>query len=305
MTRSQALSKAGRLRDLLATKTIAVPGAFNAMAAIQIERAGYDALYVSGAALSAGRGLPDIGLLSLEEVVAEAERIAKAVSIPTIVDADTGFGPPSAVPAAVRAFERAGLAGMQIEDQQLPKKCGHLPGKELVPAEVMASKIHAAVEARRDPEFLIVARTDARSVEGLEAAVHRALAYAEAGADALFPEALESEEEFRTFALAMGKAGITVPLIANMTEFGKSPYLTVGQFERLGYRGILFPVSLLRVAMRAMERFLSELRNEGSQRDWLQQMMTRAELYELLRYEPETMHEGRSHEQSDRRATRD
>lgn len=296
MPRSQTLSKAGRLRDLLATKTTAIPGAFNALAAIQIERAGYGAVYVSGAALSAGRGLPDIGLLSLEEVAAEAERIAKAVSIPTIVDADTGFGPPSAVPAAVRAFERAGLAGMQIEDQQLPKKCGHLPGKELVPTEEMASKIRAAVEARQDPEFLIVARTDARSVEGMESTVQRALAYVEAGADALFPEALESEEEFRTFALAMGKTGSTVPLIANMTEFGRSPYLTVAQFEGLGYRGVLFPVSLLRVAMRAMENFLIGLKNDGSQRDSLQRMMTRAELYELLQYEPGATQERRSHE---------
>jgi len=305
MPRSQTLSKTGRLRDLLAAKTIAIPGAFNALAAIQVERAGYEAVYVSGAALSGGRGLPDIGLLSLEDVAAEAERIAKAVSIPTIVDADTGFGPASAVPAAVRAFERAGLAGMQIEDQQLPKKCGHLPGKELVPAEEMASKIHAVVKARQDPEFLIVARTDARSVEGMDAAVQRALAYVQAGADALFPEALESEGEFQAFALEMNKAGSNVPLIANMTEFGKSPYLSVGEFERLGYRGVLFPVSLLRVAMRAMESFLTELKTGGSQRDWLQRMMTRAELYELLRYEPNATPERRSHEQNDPRAACD
>jgi methylisocitrate lyase len=297
MRTSPSLSKAARLRDLLAAKTLAIPGAFNAVTALQIERAGYAALYVSGAALSACRGLPDIGVLSLEDVAAEAGRIAKAVSIPTIVDADTGFGPPSAIPATVRMFERAGLAGMQIEDQQLPKKCGHLPGKELVPTEEMVAKLRAAVQARIDPDFLIVARTDARAVEGLDAAIRRACAYVEAGADALFPEALESEKEFEAFAREMNKAGVTVPLIANMTEFGKSPYLDIAQFERLGYRGVLFPVSLLRVAMGAIERFLAELKKTGSQRDLLQQMLTRTELYELLRYEPDATEKRRSHEQ--------
>lgn len=305
MTRSHTLSKAGRLRDLLATKTVAIPGAFNAVTALQIERAGYEALYVSGAALSAARGLPDIGLLSLEEVAEEAGRIAKAVSIATIVDADTGFGPSSAVPAAVHAFERVGLAGMQIEDQQLPKKCGHLAGKELVSIAEMAAKVRAAVDARTDPEFLIVARTDARSVEGMDAAIERACAYVNAGADALFPEALESEQEFETFAREMSRAGVTVPLIANMTEFGKSPYLEVARFEQLGYRGVLFPVSLLRVAIRAIERFLTELKEAGSQRSSLQQMMTRAELYELLRYEPNATEKGRSHEQDNQRAAFD
>ena len=296
MMTSHSLSKAARLRDLLAAKTLAIPGAFNAVTALQIERAGYAALYVSGAALSAARGLPDIGLLSLEDVAAEAGRIAQAVSIPTIVDADTGFGPPSAIPAAVRTFERAGLAGMQIEDQQLPKKCGHLPGKELVPAEEMVAKVRAAVQARSDPDFLIVARTDARAVEGMDAAIRRACAYVEAGADALFPEALESEKEFEAFAREMNKASVTLPLIANMTEFGKSPYLDIAQFERLGYRGVLFPVSLLRVAMRTIERFLAELKNAGSQRNSVQQMMTRAELYELLQYEPDATEKRRSHE---------
>jgi methylisocitrate lyase len=293
--KTNVMSKAARLRELLATKTVAMPGAFSPLAALQIERAGYEALYVSGAALSAVRGLPDAGVLPLEEVVAEAERIAKAVSIPTIVDADTGFGPPSAVPATVQAFERAGAAGMQIEDQQWPKKCGHLPGKELVAVAEMAAKVRAAAEAKRDPEFLIVARTDARSVEGMNGAIRRAQAYAEAGADALFPEALESEKEFETFAREMSKTGIMVPLIANMTEFGKSPYLNVARFEQLGYRGVLFPVSLLRVALRAIEQLLAEIKNEGSQREFLQHMMSRAELYELLRYEPNAGPAGMPH----------
>jgi methylisocitrate lyase len=296
MMKTHAMSKGARLRELLATKTVAIPGAFNALTALQAERAGYESIYVSGAALSACRGLADIGLLSLSEVAAEAGRIAEAVPIPAIVDADTGFGPPSAIPIAVQAFERAGLAGMQIEDQQLPKKCGHLPGKEVVPLAEMVAKIRAAVEARSDPAFVIVARTDARSVEGLHAAIQRACAYADAGADALFPEALESEDEFELFARKMAKAGVSVPLIANMTEFGKSPYLDVARFERLGYRGVLFPVSLLRVALRAIEQLLAELKTSGSQRDSLQSMMNRAELYELLRYEPNGTAMRRSHE---------
>jgi methylisocitrate lyase len=296
MAKARTLSKAGRLRDVLAGKTIAIPGAFNGLTAMQIERAGYDALYVSGAALSAVQGLPDIGLLSLEQVAAEARTIAKAVSIPVIVDADTGFGPASAIPAAVRVLEEAGLAGMQIEDQQLPKKCGHLAGKELVRTDDMVSKIRAAVESKRDPDFAIVARTDARSVEGMKGAVHRALAYVEAGADALFPEALESEKEFETFSSAMSKAGVAVPLIANMTEFGKSPYLPVSRFEQLGYRGVLFPVSVLRVAIKAIERFLTDLKEAGCQRDLLQQMMTRAELYELLQYDPTAIQARRPYE---------
>lgn len=302
MSRSRPQTKGGLLRQLLATKTIVLPGAFNALAALQIEQAGYDALYVSGAALSAVRGCPDIGLLSLEDVTAEASRIAQAVSIPVLVDADTGFGPPSAVPKAVRSFERAGLAGMQIEDQQVPKRCGHLGGKELVPIAEMVGKIQAAATARRNPDFLIVARTDARSVEGLDAAIARAAAYVRAGADALFPEALESESEFQRFAEQVKQKGVSVPLIANMTEFGKSPYLHVHQFESLGYRAVLFPVSLLRVAMGVLQRFLIDLRHPGAQKAWLPQMMTRAELYALLRYDPNDPHEWRRHESDGQRA---
>ena len=280
-------AKAARLRELLAIETVAIPGAFNPLTAMQIERADFNVLYVSGAALSAVRGLPDTGRLSLETVVAEAGAIARAVSIPAIVDVDTGFGDASAVAGVTSAFERAGLAGMQIEDQQMPKKCGHLPGKQLVSLSEMASKLRAAVGARRDPDFLIIARTDARAVDGMEAAIERAMAYVGAGADALFPEALGSAEEFRLFALEMKKAGITVPLIANMTEFGKTPYLTVSRFEELGYRGVLFPVSALRIAMRAIEKFLESLKLAGSQREWVDHMTTREELYDLLRYKPD------------------
>ena len=287
MTQSQP-TKAYRLGELLSQRTIGIPGAFNALIAMQIERAGYEAVYVSGAALSACRGIPDIGLLTLADVADEAGRIARSVSIPTIVDADTGYGDCPMVREAVRTFEKAGLAGMQIEDQEPAKKCGHLPGKRIVPVGEMVSKIEAAADAKTDRHFMIIARTDARAVEGLDGALRRAKAYAQAGADALFPEALESAEEFQGFARGMQEAGITVPLVANMTEFGKTPLLSCTEFASLGYRGVLFPVTTLRTALRAIEALLAELKLFGTQRDWLRHMMTRQELYGLLRY-PESL----------------
>ena len=281
-------TKASRLREVLSTRTIGIPGAFNALIALQVERAGYEALYVSGAALSACRGVPDIGILTLDEVVDEAGRIARSVSIPTIVDADTGYGGPSIVGGAVKAFEQAGLAGMQIEDQEPAKKCGHLPGKRVIPVSEMASKIEAAVQAKNDRNFMVIARTDARAVEGFDGAVRRAKTYAEAGADALFPEALQSADEFHQFAREMQSAGIRVPLVANMTEFGKTPLLSCAEFASMGYRAVLFPVTTLRTALRAIEGLLAELKLFGTQRDWLHHMMTRQELYGLLRY-PESL----------------
>ncbi len=277
-------TKTSRLRELLAMRTLAIPGAFNALVAMQIERAGYEIAYVSGAAISACRGVPDIGLLTLSDMATEAGRIARSVSIPTIVDADTGYGGPPSVAEAVKVFEENDLAGMQIEDQETAKKCGHLSGKHLVSADEMVRKIEAAVHAKRDRDFMIIARTDARGVEGLEAAVQRSALYVEAGADALFPDALESTEEFRIFAHEIQKREGAVPLIANMTEFGKTPLLSVMEFERLGYRGVLFPVTGLRTALQAIDRLLAELKLFGSQKDWLHHMMTRRELYNLLRY---------------------
>lgn len=285
MTTHPSASKPRRLRALIARGTVVLPGAFNALAALQVERAGFDAVYVSGAALAAARGLPDIGLLSLSEVAADAGTIARAVALPALADADTGYGGPLAVMRTVREFERAGLAGLHLEDQEQPKKCGHLPGKTLIPAGEMAAKIAAAVQAREDRDFLIVARTDARAVEGLDAAVRRARRYVEAGADAVFPEALESKEEFRAFARALAQEGITVPLLANLTEFGKSPSLTVAELEDLGYRLVIFPVTTLRVAAKAVERLLGELKALGTSRESLGAMQTRAQLYDLLRYE--------------------
>ena len=261
-----------------------LPGAFNALTAMQIEHAGFDAVYVSGAGIAAARGLPDIGLLSMAEVVADAGTIAQAVAIPALADADTGYGPPLSVMRTVQAFEQAGLAGIHLEDQESPKKCGHLSDKRLVSVAEMAQKIGAAVEARRDPDFLIVARTDARAVEGLDGAVKRARAYVDAGADAIFPEALESAEEFQAFAQALKNEGVTVPLVANMTEFGKTPYLTVKEFEALGYRLVLFPVTALRVAGKAIEAMLEELKSLGTQQRSLDKMQARQQLYELLRY---------------------
>jgi methylisocitrate lyase len=289
-------SKGRRLRDLMSERLVIMPGAFDALSAIQIQRAGFPAAYISGAALAAVRGLPDIGLLSMTEVQSEADAIAKAIDIPVLADADTGYGPPLNVMRTVRAFERAGVAGIQLEDQDHPKRCGHLPGKKLVRDEEMAQKIAAAVEARHDPEFVIVARTDARSVEGLDAATRRARLYVEAGADAIFPEALESAEEFRAFARMLSKAGAKVPLVANMTEFGRTPYLTAAEFEKLGYRIVLFPVTLLRVATKAMESMLEELKALGTQRDSLSKMHTRQQLYEMLRYDDYEQQDAKLHE---------
>jgi len=277
-------SKARRLRELMARRLVMMPGAFNALTAIQIEGAGFEAVYISGAGLAAARGVPDIGLLSMTEVAADAGTIANAVSIPALVDADTGYGPPLSVMRAVREFEQRGLAAIQLEDQENPKKCGHLPGKRLVSTSEMARKIGAAVEARRDQDFVIVARTDARAVEGLNASVRRAREYVRAGADAVFPEALESAEEFRAFAQGLSKEGVKVPLVANMTEFGKTPYLTVREFEDLGYRLVLFPVTALRMATKAVETMLAELKALGTQQGLLNRMHTRQQLYDLLRY---------------------
>lgn len=301
---SEGVSKPRLLRDLMARRLVAMPGAFNALTAMQIEQAGFDAVYVSGAALAAARGLPDVGLLSMAEVLGDAKAIATAVGIPALADVDTGFGGPLNVMRTVQEFERAGLAGLQVEDQEDPKRCGHLSGKRLVPQGEMAMKIGAAADARHDRDFAIVARTDARSVEGLEAAVTRAIAYVRAGADAVFPEALESAEEFRTFAERLHREGVKVPLVANMTEFGKSPYLRVGELEDLGYRLVLFPVTALRVAAKAVEDMLHELRAMGTPRGLLDRMQTRQQLYELLRYDAYTQQEKRLGERHGRKPTR-
>ena len=275
-------TKAARLRELISKGAIVLPGVPNAAMARQVERVGFDAVYVSGAGLAnATAGVPDIGLLTLTEVAQLAGYIARAVKIPAIVDADTGFGGSENVARTIRDLEAAGLAGCHIEDQEFPKRCGHLPGKSLVDVEEMTEKIKAAVAARRDPDFMIIARTDARGVEDFDRTVDRAQRYMEAGADAIFPEALQSAEEFRDFA-----SEIDLPLLANMTEFGKSPLLTIDDLCKFGYRMVIFPMSAFRVAMKASEEFLRDLKARGSQMKWIDEMQTRQELYELLDYDP-------------------
>ena len=273
-------SPGARLRTSYANGCIAIPGVFNALVALMAERAGFEGIYLSGAALSAASGLPDIGLLSMSEFAEQVRVVTAASSLPLLVDADTGFGGPLNLERAVREFERAGAAAIQIEDQKLPKRCGHLSGKSLVSVEEMEQKIRAAASARRDPEFVVVARTDARGVEGFEAAVGRALRYLEAGADVIFPEALESRKEFADF-----RRVIQAPLLANMTEFGRSPLLSVAELNEIGYRIALFPVTTLRTAMKAAERALGEIHRSGSQGGILDSMQSRGELYDLLGYE--------------------
>jgi methylisocitrate lyase len=243
------------------------------------ERAGFRAIYLSGGALSAAAGVPDIGLLTLSEFTTEARRITAVTSLPLLCDADTGFGEALNVERTVREFEMAGAAGIHLEDQQFPKRCGHLSGKSLVEPEAMAAKLRAAVAARRDPDFVIVARTDARGVTGFDDAVRRSHMYLDAGADAIFPEALETADEFARFA-----AEVPAPLLANMTEFGKSPNLDAAALGAMGYRMILFPLTAFRAALKAAADALADVAAHGHQRGSLGAMMTRAELYDVLGY---------------------
>ncbi len=275
----QRPSPGRRLREAWSAEPILVPGVFDALVARMAERLGYRAVYLSGGALSAAAGVPDVGLLTLPEFVDQARAITLATSLPLIADADTGFGEALNVERTVRLFEAAGVAGIHLEDQQMPKRCGHLSGKSLVDAEAMVAKVRAAVAARQDPDFVVIARTDARGVTGFDDAVRRARLYREAGADAIFPEALESADEFGRFALA-----IPAPLLANMTEFGKSPVLDFAALAGLGYRMVLYPLTAFRSALRAAQDTLAELLQKGHQRDRLGQMLTRAELYDLLGY---------------------
>lgn len=269
-----------RLRAAWSAAPLAVPGVFNALVGRMAERLGFQAVYLSGAALSASLAMPDVGLVTLTEFVETARTIASATSLPLLCDADTGFGEALNVERTVRLFEGAGVAGIHLEDQQIPKRCGHLSGKQLVEAEQMAAKVRAAAAARRDAEFVVIARTDARGVLGFDEAVRRAKLYVAAGADAIFPEALENRDEFAAFAQALAP----VPLLANMTEFGRSPSLDFAELAALGYRLILYPVTTLRVALGAAQAVLADILAKGHQREHLENMLTRAELYELLDY---------------------
>jgi methylisocitrate lyase len=276
-----AADKRSALRARLATNELLLfPGAFNPLSAKLIQEKGMHGVYISGAVLSADLGLPDIGLTTLTEVAGRSQQIARMTDLPSLVDADTGFGEPMNVARTIQTLEDAGVAGMHLEDQVNPKRCGHLDGKQVVDLDTAVKRIKAAVEARRDPNFLIMARTDVRGVEGLQAAVDRAKALVDAGADAIFPEAMASLEEF-----AAVRAAVDVPILANMTEFGKSELFSTSQLADIGINIVIFPVSLLRLAMGAAERGLDTITREGSLTSMLGEMQTRSRLYEVLDYE--------------------
>lgn len=253
-----------------------LPGAHNGHAAIQARNAGFDGLYLSGAAMTASMGLPDLGIITVDEVAFFVRQIVRASGLPVLVDGDTGYGEVLNVMHMVRTFEEAGAGAVHLEDQILPKKCGHLNGKNLVPVADMAAKVAAAKKASRD--LVIVARTDAAGVEGFDAAVERARAYVDAGADAIFPEALNTREMFEAFARAMPG----VPLLANMTEFGKTPFFTADEFEGMGYKMVIWPVSSLRVANRAQADLYAAIAREGGAHNMVDRMQTRAELYDVI-----------------------
>lgn len=254
-----------------------IPGAHDAMAALVAKKTGFKALYLSGGAYTASKGLPDLGMVTSTEMAERARDLIRATDLPVLVDIDTGFGGVLNVARTAREMVEAGVAAVQMEDQQLPKKCGHLNGKQLITTEEMAQKIKAIKEVA--PSLKVIARTDAKAVEGLQEAIERAKAYAEAGADGIFPEALQSEEEFQLFAQS-----IQVPLLANMTEFGKTPYITANAFEKMGVSMVIYPVTSLRVAAKAYERVFDMVMKEGSQKDAVPDMQTRSELYETISY---------------------
>ena len=258
-----------------------MPGAFNAITAKLVEEAGFEAVYISGAGLANSvAALPDIGLLSMNEVVTQTSYIVGAVGLPCIVDIDTGFGGVPNVMRTVEELEHAGAAGLQIEDQKLPKKCGHLPDKTIVSSKDMCEKIAAAKEASADPDFMIIARTDAKAIEGISGAIKRANMYVAAGAGCIFPEALETREEFALF-----RKEVSAPLLANMTEFGKTPYMGMKEFEDMGINIVIFPLTAMRVMLKAVQEALAKLKAEGTQQNFINSMLTRKELYKLLDYD--------------------
>jgi methylisocitrate lyase len=268
-------------REALASgRLLQFPGAFDALSAMLIAEQGFDGVYVSGAVLSAQLGLPDVGLTTVTEVAQRSATIAGSTSLPTLVDADTGWGGPANVARTVRSLEDAGVSGCHLEDQVEPKRCGHLSGKQLVSVEDLCTRIRAAVRGRRDDAFVLCARTDARAVEGLDAAIARARSYVDAGADMVFAEALTTEGEYAAF-----RDALDVPLLANMTEFGRSPLLDTVTLEKLGMNVVIYPVTLLRLAMGAAEAGLAEIRRTGTQSGVVDRMQTRTRLYELIGYD--------------------
>lgn len=276
-----ACEKRAALRTSLASgELLRFPGAFNPLSAKLIQDKGFEGVYISGAVISADLGLPDVGLTTLTEVATRGQQISRMTDLPTLIDADTGFGEAMNVARTVQTLEDAGVTGLHIEDQVNPKRCGHLDGKAVVDSETALQRIRAAVAARRDPNLLIMARTDIRAIDGLSAAIDRAKALVDAGADAIFPEAMRTLEEFAAI-----RAAVDVPILANMTEFGKSDLFTTTQLADVGVNIVIYPVSLLRLAMGAAERGLDTLAAEGSLKPTVGDMQTRARLYELLDYE--------------------
>lgn len=275
-TERRAALRAG----LTSGKIQRLPGAFSPLVSRAIQEAGFEGVYVSGAVVAADLGLPDIGLTTLSEVVDRARQIARPTDLPVLVDADTGFGEPMSAARTVSELEDAGIAGCHFEDQVNPKRCGHLDGKEVVPTELMVRRLTAAVNERRDENFIICARTDAAGVEGIDSAIERAKAYADAGADLIFTEALHQPEHFEKF-----RAAVDVPLLANMTEFGKTELLSAQTLEDIGYNAVIYPVTTLRIAMGQVEEALKEIDETGTQTGWLDRMQHRSRLYELLRYQ--------------------
>ena len=267
--------------SLVDEKITTLPGAFNPLTARLIEDIGsFSGVYVSGAVVANDLGLPDIGLTTLSEVANRGGQIARATNLPVLIDADTGFGEPMSAARTVAEFEAAGLAGLHLEDQVNPKRCGHLDGKEVVSRDLMVRRITAAVRERQDDDFVICARTDAAGIEGIDEAIERAKAYADAGADLIFTEALYSEEDFAKF-----RAAVDTPLLANMTEFGKTELMSAQQLEDLGYNAVIWPVTTFRIAMGQTEAMLRDIAETGTQVPWLDKMQHRARLYELVRYD--------------------
>ena len=279
-TRKTASKKRADFKDQLSDGRLhQFPGAFNPLCAQLIERKGFDGVYISGAVIAADLCLPDIGIATLSEFVTRGQQIARVTDLPAFIDIDTGFGEPMSAARSVRLMEEAGIAGCHIEDQVIPKRCGHLDGKEVVDTVEMVQRIRAASDAKMDDNFCLIARSDARAIEGLDRAIDRMKAYVDAGADMIFPEAMTSEKEFEAV-----RAEIDVPILANMTEFGKSRLLNIKELENLGFNVVIYPVTTLRLAMGEVARGLDALIKDGDQNAILDKMQHRKDLYDLLRY---------------------
>jgi methylisocitrate lyase len=279
-TKTAAQKRADFRKKLATGKLLQMPGAHEPIVARIVEEQGFDGIYISGGALSASMAMPDIGLTTLTEVTQKGRQIARVTDLPALIDLDTGFGEAMNTARTIQECEELGISGCHIEDQISPKRCGHLDNKIIIEIDVMCQKIRAALDAKRDPNFLLMVRTDAKASEGIEATIERSKAYVQAGAEAIFPEALSSPKEYEAF-----RSAIDVPLLANITEFGKTPLYSKKQLEEFGYNIAIYPVSSLRIAMGAIETSYAALKEEGSLESQLGKMQTRKRLYEIIKYE--------------------